>query len=550
VSRLRSLLGDRVDAGSLAGRFHALHRFLSTVQGRIPAERLAAAQALSDRAGRRLSLSREHTVVALAGATGSGKSSIFNAMARLQLSRVGVRRPTTGVAHACVWGTSGAAPLLDWLGVPPASRFNRESPLDAEDESRLRGLVLLDLPDFDSVEAAHRVEVDRLLELVDLVVWVLDPQKYADSVVHQQYLSRFAHHREITVVLLNQADLLGPADAQRCIADLDRLLAADGLPGVPVLPTSTTVPGGLAELRDLLERTVAARQAALRRLAGDLDATVADLSDLVGPALGDPVHKADERALADALALAAGVPAVVAATGRAYTHRARAAIGWPVARWLRKLRRDPLHRLRLDTRPVDGDAPVPASSLAPAAASERATVALAVRGLGDRASGALPEPWPAAVRDAARSRLDDVPDALDLAVASTDLGVSRTPLWWRLVGGLQWLVTLAALVGLVWLGVRYALFALGLPALPDQDVGRVPLPTVLLGGGLLAGLLLGALARPLVRIGARRARSRADGRLRARIAEVAREMVVTPVRLALAAYTEGRAALQQAGARR
>ena len=53
----------------------------------------------------------------------------------------------------------------------------------------LRGLVLLDLPDFDSVEARHRLEVDRLLRLVDLVVWVLDPQKYADRVVHQQYLA-------------------------------------------------------------------------------------------------------------------------------------------------------------------------------------------------------------------------------------------------------------------------------------------------------------------------------------------------------------------------
>src|SRR6185295_1315707 len=140
------------------------------------------ARTVIDRAGERLALSRAHTVVALAGTTGSGKSSLFNAVSRLQISQVGVRRPTTGVAHACVWGTEGAGALLDWLGVPPSRRFVRESALDADDELALRGLVLLDLHDFDSVDASHRIEVDRLLRLVDLVVWVMDPQKYADKV--------------------------------------------------------------------------------------------------------------------------------------------------------------------------------------------------------------------------------------------------------------------------------------------------------------------------------------------------------------------------------
>ena len=36
----------------------------------------------------------------------------------------------------------------------------------------------------------HRLEVDRLVELVDLLVWVLDPQKYADAALHDRYLRR------------------------------------------------------------------------------------------------------------------------------------------------------------------------------------------------------------------------------------------------------------------------------------------------------------------------------------------------------------------------
>jgi GTP-binding protein EngB required for normal cell division len=537
---------------AVADRLDALARFLRAVDGQVPDQRLAAAHTVVEHAGRRLELSRDHSVVALAGATGSGKSSVFNAIAGMDLSQVGVRRPTTGVAHACVWGTDRAGPLLDWLGVPPSKRFARESALDGDDEAPMRGLVLLDLPDFDSVEEAHRIEVDRLLTMVDLIVWILDPQKYADDMVHRQYLRRFRQHQDITVVVLNQADRLGTADTERCLVDLRRLLVADGLDRVTVLASSVVGAPGLDGLKTLLERTVAARQAALRRLAGDLDVVVADLAPLVDrPAAEDVVDRNTVRALADALAAAAGVPAVVEATGRAYAHRAARSMGWPVLRWLRRLRPDPLRRLHLPERARDAAAPIAAAPIAAptlpvTTPAERATVGLAIRTVADRAGEALPPPWPAAVREAARSRLDDVPDALDVAIASTDLGVGRPPVWWRLVGAVQWLAALAALVGLVWLAVRYALFALGLPLLNGPMVGRVPLATVLLGGGLLAGALIATVVRPLVRLAAKRVRARAENRLRAAVTEVARELVVAPVRGVLHAYADARAALDAA----
>src|SRR2546423_10571298 len=169
AERVREAMTRRPPTASVVDRVEALRRFLRAVEDHLPEQRLATTRTVVDRAGERLSLSREHSVVALAGATGSGKSSLFNALARHELSRVGVRRPTTGVAHACVWGLDRAQDLLDWLGVPPNRWFYRESALDGDDEQTLRGLVLLDLPDFDSVEESHRVEVDRLLALVDLV---------------------------------------------------------------------------------------------------------------------------------------------------------------------------------------------------------------------------------------------------------------------------------------------------------------------------------------------------------------------------------------------
>ena len=40
--------------------------------------------------------------------------------------------------------------------------------------------------------SSHHLEVDRLVELADLMVWVLDPQKYADAAVHDRYLAPLA----------------------------------------------------------------------------------------------------------------------------------------------------------------------------------------------------------------------------------------------------------------------------------------------------------------------------------------------------------------------
>ena len=79
---------------------------------------LDEARRVVDQADRRLAMSGSATVVALAGATGSGKSSIFNALSGTTLATVGVRRPTTAHAMACSWGEESAEDLLDWLQIP------------------------------------------------------------------------------------------------------------------------------------------------------------------------------------------------------------------------------------------------------------------------------------------------------------------------------------------------------------------------------------------------------------------------------------------------
>ena len=74
----------------------------------------------------------------------------------------------------------------------------------------LDGLVLLDLPDHDSTELEHRMEVDRLVQLVDMLIWVVDPQKYADAALHDRYLKPLAKHAGVMMIDLEPGGPVEP----------------------------------------------------------------------------------------------------------------------------------------------------------------------------------------------------------------------------------------------------------------------------------------------------------------------------------------------------
>ena len=228
-----ALLHRREQTAGLVDRVKALREAAELCSGRVDPAVVTEAHRVVDQADRRLSISGAATVVALAGATGSGKSSTFNALAGVDLATVGVRRPTTSQAMAASWGEESAEELLDWLKIP-----RRHAVEAAAQSTALSGLVLLDLPDHDSTEVGHRLEVDRLVALVDMLIWVVDPQKYADAALHDRYLKPLAQHADVMMVVLNQADTLTPAQREQCLQDLRRLLASEGLGTVPVLAVS------------------------------------------------------------------------------------------------------------------------------------------------------------------------------------------------------------------------------------------------------------------------------------------------------------------------
>ncbi len=264
-------------------------------------ELLGDAEALLARAGERLRLSSVHTVVALAGGTGSGKSSLFNRLSGADFSAVGVTRPVTRDVHACVWGVTGSGPLLEWLGVPRRNRYARASALDRGEDS-LAGLMLLDMPDHDSVMSHASDLVDRVVGLADLMVWILDPQKYADAAVHRRFLVPLAGHSEVLAVVLNQSDTLTGGQVEDCVGDLRRLLDSEELHDVQILVTSAVTGEGMEELRKLLTEAVTARRAASDRIAADVDGIVARFAPYAGDFAAAPVAIAPSGTAADVTA--------------------------------------------------------------------------------------------------------------------------------------------------------------------------------------------------------------------------------------------------------
>ena len=548
AGRSLGLLNRKDVSAHLVDHLRALGEAVELSEGRAESDALVEARRVVDQADRRLAISGSATVVALAGATGSGKSSIFNALSGTALATVGVRRPTTAHAMACSWGDESAEDLLDWLQIPRRHALETDPAMDAA----LDGLVLLDLPDHDSTELDHRIEVDRLVQLVDMLIWVVDPQKYADAAIHDRYLKPLSQHADVMMIILNQVDKLTVKQREQCLTDLRRLLNSEGLGKVPVVAVSAVTGEGIEALRETLAKQVAEKQAAARRLAADVSVAVAKLSTASGTTKITPLARSSIDRLTTQVAIAAGVPVVTEAVGKAWRMRGGLATGWPVLAWITKFKPDPLRRLHLDRlgvgrrhKEIDPSG-VGRTSLPATSGVQKARVDTAVRTLADEAAQGLTRGWADEIKQAARSSEDALPDRVDRAIATTDLDLAQHRRWWQLVRVLQWLLMATVIVGLGWLGLAFLLAYLQLPPLPKVTWWGLPAPTVLAVGGVLAGLLLAGLARIFVEIGARRRTAKARQSLRAAIARVTGELVIAPVKAEQDRYEKARLALERA----
>ncbi|EPH07051.1 hypothetical protein HMPREF1531_00098 [Propionibacterium sp. oral taxon 192 str. F0372] len=536
---------------SLNDRVSDLEEAAEFAQWRLDATLIDEALAVASRIDRRLAFSTNHTVVALAGATGSGKSSLFNAISGTRLAEPGMKRPTTSRAMAASWGSGGdVAGLLDWLDVPRRHQVKG-------DDVALDGLILMDLPDHDSTVVTHRLEVDRLLELVDMFIWVVDPQKYADAMLHDEYLKPMAAHAEVMLVVLNQIDRLTSDQACDAMADLRRLLDSEGLTKAKLLGVSALTGQGVEGLRKAISRAVQSKRSVAARLNADVHRVADRLNQAYGNAkVAEKVPEARARALNESLAQAAGLGLVREAVLRSMRHRGVSATGWPVLAWINRFRPDPLRMLRLDKGVTKADR---AGEIAPVSVQrtslprraqgvQDARVDTALRELAAVASQGLPQGWVDEIRAKSLTNRAVLADKLDTAVATADLAMDSGHNWWSAVRILQWVIFFTAAFGGLWLLIDALLAYMQLPHLPRILIGKVPLPTVLLIGGVIAGLATAGLARIGVEAGARAKALRAERVLTKAMAEVSDELVIAPINAELTRYHEGRSRVRRAAA--
>ena len=573
----------------------SLKEAISYGEGRVPETVLLDAAETLERLSQRRELSTEHTVIGFFGATGSGKSTLFNAIAGQNIALSAPTRPTTSTVQAAIWEAEGSEELLDWLGIdkrvypqtralaaegeatdgngagggvaapnavtePAPGLFNRiRRAVGGRGEMRTRtgGLILLDMPDFDSVTTTNRDLAARMMRYVDVLVWVVDPQKYADAVIHRDFMVPLAASGAQALCVLNQADKLAPAEVPAVLASLTRLLQAEGTEAhllAPPLAVSARTGEGVDALRDMLAQVAAAKNLSLQRTDAQLHATASQLRTYAGgegAVLAGAYALEAEQKLVKACYASSHAEQVLEAATASYRRAAGQRTGWILTRWMSRLKADPLRRLHLgqqdETKSTSKaeksagmlgsdseNAPeLVASSLPPLSAAQKAGMANAVRQYSKQMANRIDEPWKRSMKEAALSREAELPDLLERDMVRIDYGLGRTRAPWVIFNALQWIALLSALVGVAWLtlisGMAY--LQIQLPPAPTPEGSPVPLPTLLLLLGVLLGIASAGVGRLLTAMGSRYYARKLRGRLQTGVEKAVQSCVVAPVQL-------------------
>ncbi len=235
-------------------------------EGVLDEERRRSIAEIARRVRRRTGFLGEYLVVALAGGTESGKSSLLNALVSSHVVDVGIVRPTTGAAVAVIpeVGDVDLSSLIADLSIDRVVR-----------SESVASTVFVDLPDFDSIEAAHRHIVEQVLPKVDAVVWVFHPEKYADPGVHQDFLQHLVAYSDQFIFVLNHRDRLG-SEAGSVAANLELLLDRDGYSDAEVVCTAASGSIDVASLEEALAHRFDLKTTALAKVALDLRAVASD----------------------------------------------------------------------------------------------------------------------------------------------------------------------------------------------------------------------------------------------------------------------------------
>lgn len=523
-------------ANTLDQQINAVVSALEIGEQFVDPELVDAAASVISRSQARRSLSADHTVIGLFGATGSGKSTLFNQLVGSEVAQTGVIRPTTTETVAAVWVKEGSGQLLDWLEVE--HRHYPELEVQHGGLSRLlkadQGLILLDLPDMDSTSTTHHEISRRLTSQVDFMVWILDPQKYADASIHHGYLSGMSNHHEHLLILLNQVDRIPEAEHRAVRDSLESILFSEGMASAQLQLVSANTGMGIEKVERTLAKVTANKALKTRRLKVDVDEVIRGLeSELAVIKVSGP-SKSAQADLDDTISRVHGVELIADAVESSYRLRASKSTGWPLTSWLVRLKNDPLKRMNLGRDHENSSLSI--TSRPALSKAESASIDLALSRYAAVATEDLPTRWQESVGELTENLQEPLGTQIDEAIAATDLGVNQKSWWWPLTKAAQWISLVVALAGACWLaGIGVAGYLqFQLPAVPRVE--GIALPTLLLITGMLLGIVIGLLGSFLNRMVAKMKRRRAQKNLERSVSQVTRHLVFDPVAEQLERY--------------
>jgi len=252
----------------------ALDLVVTRGRGVVSPSRLDEAAAIVNRIRDRRGFHGETLVLGLIGGTGSGKSSLLNAIAGEPLASTSALRPHTD--RPLAWLPADAAPslleLLDEAGI-----------FDRHVQDTYPDIALLDLPDIDSVAVGHRRTVESMLPEIDGVLWLLDPDKYRDGALHRDFLAPLARYREQSTFVLNKIDLVPEEQRDVIVADLREALMRHGYDQPVILATAADPAGGLRlgieEVKLHLAERLDAKRMLRSKVIGDARTILVYLAD-------------------------------------------------------------------------------------------------------------------------------------------------------------------------------------------------------------------------------------------------------------------------------
>jgi hypothetical protein len=215
-----------------------------------------------------------------------------------------------------------------------------------------------------------------------------------------------------------------------------------------------------------------------------------------------------------------------------------------VGRLASRLHSDPLRRMRLGELRQE----LRAAFSTPVNA-QQAHVDNALQEVTEGVVEGLPASWQRSVRDAGRSQAEALPEALGNSLREVVPSFNQVPAWWWMVRAWQYVLVVASVLGVVWLGVILAYGVLDLGHAPLNILGDpsvAPYVGLLLVCTLGLGAFTSAAAKNMIALSSVRHSERLEQRMREGIGSSARTLVIEPVERELAVYKTFREELDAA----